>query len=240
MFTHGGTSPQHRAEREQFPWKPIIARTRVLHRFMSPVTFNCVRVIVTRAGGAVLCSEFGIRHVNVGDVVMLDANILCGVEPEDEITSTTLYLDRDYVIDQVFWQYVDQFADRLDAKRFLDAHYAEPAQVIHLGEDRANMLTPRLDELVALSLDGLTPKCFFRAEALLFSVLDVIVPHMKITVQRVTATQRCTSCPLPTRQRRVQAVRQEANKAEALLRGSPGWRWTLSQLAVKVHLSQLS
>lgn len=33
---------------------------------------------------------------------MLAANTLCGAEPEGWITTTTLYLDRDYVIDQVY------------------------------------------------------------------------------------------------------------------------------------------
>ena len=47
------------------------------------------------------------------------ANTLCGAEPEGWVTTTTLYLDRDYVIDQVFWQYAEQFTDRLDAKAFL-------------------------------------------------------------------------------------------------------------------------
>jgi AraC family transcriptional regulator len=28
------------------------------------------------------------------------------------VTTTTLYLDRDYVIDQVFWQFAEHFTDR--------------------------------------------------------------------------------------------------------------------------------
>jgi len=55
------------------------------------------------------------------------------------------------VIDQVFWQYAEQFTDRLDARAFLDASYAKPAQVVQFGVARAGLLMPWLDELTALS-----------------------------------------------------------------------------------------
>lgn len=146
---------------------PVLARTTTAHATLEPVAYDCVKVIVVRAGGALLFSEFGVQHVNVGDVIVLAANTLCGAEPEDWVTTTTLYLDRDYVVDQVFWQYAEQFTDRLDAKKFLDARYAEPAQVVRLGEGRAGLLMPWLDELAVLSADGLPPDRFYRAQALL-------------------------------------------------------------------------
>ena len=132
-------------------FSPLLTRTQTAHSTIDPVAYDCVKVVVVRAGGALLFSEFGTRHVNVGDLIVLAANTLCGAEPEGWFTTTTLYLDRDYVIDQVFWQYAEQFTDRLDAKAFLDARYAEPAQVVRLGEDRAGLLMPWLDELTALS-----------------------------------------------------------------------------------------
>ena len=49
-----------------------------------------MRVIVVRVGGSVLFGEFGTRRVNVGDVVVLAANTLCGVEPEGWIATTTI------------------------------------------------------------------------------------------------------------------------------------------------------
>src|SRR5699024_7263305 len=110
-----------------------------------------------------------------------DLNTLCGSEPEDSITVTTLYLERDYIIDQVFWRHATLLADRLDAQDFADELYSEPAQVPHLGEDRAGMLTPWLDELVTLSLDGPSPDRFYRLQALLFAVLDVITPYVRTT-----------------------------------------------------------
>jgi AraC family transcriptional regulator len=37
-------------------------------------------------------------------------------EPEGHITVTTIYLDTDYVLDQLFWQYTGILQDRLDAR----------------------------------------------------------------------------------------------------------------------------
>lgn len=69
---------------------PLLARTRTVHRPVGPMAYDCVKVIVVRDGSAVLFSEFGQRPVNVGDVVLLGANTLCGSEPEGHITVTTI------------------------------------------------------------------------------------------------------------------------------------------------------
>ncbi|WP_219632407.1 hypothetical protein [Haloechinothrix aidingensis] len=61
-------------------------------------------------------SEFGQQPVKPGDVILLGANVLCGSEPEDHITVSTMYLDTDYVLDQVRWQYAGFLEDRLDAQ----------------------------------------------------------------------------------------------------------------------------
>ncbi|WP_255218022.1 helix-turn-helix domain-containing protein [Micrococcus lylae] len=217
---------------------PVLARTTTAHATLEPVAYDCVKVIVVRAGGALLFSEFGVQHVNVGDVIVLAANTLCGAEPEDWVTTTTLYLDRDYVVDQVFWQYAEQFTDRLDAMQFLDARYAEPAQVVRLGEGRAGLLMPWLDELAVLSADGLPPDRFYRAQALLFAVLDVIMPRIAVTAHRLTASQRCAACPSLPRHRQFEPLREEARHAAHLLRGELARRWTLRALAEEVHLSR--
>lgn len=216
---------------------PVLARTRTIHRPVGPVTYDCVKLIFVRHGSAVLFSEFGEKPVTTGDVVMLGANTLCGSEPEGSITVTTLYLDRDYVTDQVFWQHAALLYDRLDAQDFMDAQYSEPAQILHLGEDRAGMLMPWLDELVALSIDGPSPDRFYRLQALLFAVLDVITPYVATTPVRQTPTQRRATVPGLPRHRHFAPLRAEAHEAAELLRGAPEQRWTLPELAYAVHLS---
>ncbi len=153
------------------------------------------------------------------------------------ITVTTLYLDRDYVVDQVFWQHAALLADRLDAQDFADELYSEPAQILHLGEARAGMLMPWLDELVALSLNGPSPDRFYRMQALLFALLDVVTPHVRTSPVRRSPTQRRTAHPSPPRHREFAPVRTEAREAVEILRRDPAKRWTLATLASTVHLS---
>lgn len=224
-----------RGDNERFT--PIIARTRSVRQPIAPIAYDCVKLIFVRHGSAILLSEFGEKHVRVGDAIALGANTLCGSEPEDLITVTTLYLDRDFVIDQVFWQYAAVLSDRLDARDFADDLYSEPAQVLRLGEDRAGMLTPWLDELVALSIDGPSPQRFYRLQALLFAVLDVIIPYIATTPVRQTPTQRKATDPGTPRHRHFTPLRAEAREAAELLREAPAQRWTLPDLAEAAHLS---
>lgn len=218
-------------------FRPILARTRSIHRPIGPAAYDCVQLIFVRAGSAILFSEFGEKPVRVGDVIALAANTLCGGEPEGSITVTTLYLDRDYVVDQVFWQHSALLADRLDARDFADDLYSEPAQVLRPGVDRAGMLMPWLDELVALSLDGPPPEKFYRVQALLFAVLDVIAPFVRTTPGRGSPTQRKAADPSRLSRRQLAPLRAEVRQAANLLRAAPERRWTLQELATAVHLS---
>ncbi|MHB1063613.1 MAG: helix-turn-helix domain-containing protein [Georgenia sp.] len=215
----------------------MLARTRAIYRPIDPVAYDCVKLIFVRHGSAILLSKFGEKLVTVGDVIVLAANTLCGSDPEDSITVTTLYLDRDYIVDQVFWQHAGLLSDRLDAQDFADELYSEPAQILHLGEDRAGMLMPWLDELVALSIAGPAPESFYRLQALLFAVLDVITPFVKTTPVRRTQTQRIATWPGLPHRRRFAPLRAEVREAADLLRGAPAQRWTLPGLADAVHLS---
>lgn len=90
----------------------------------------------------------------MGDVVTLVANTPCGAEPEGWIAVTTLYVDQDYVIDQVCWQYAYRFHERLDVSRFLDTHHVEPTQAVRIGKHLAGLVMPWLDELFALGAGG--------------------------------------------------------------------------------------
>lgn len=217
---------------------PLVARTRTMHRPLDPTAYDCVRIVVTRDGSSILLSEFGQKPVKVGDVILLGANVLCGSEPEGHITVTTIYADTDYVVDQVFWQYVGLLSDRLDAQDFAATIFAEPAQILRLGEDRAGMLMPWLDELVALSVEHRPVQNFYRMQALWFSIAHVIAPFIKTTPIRTSPTQRATTWPTPPRHRRFAPLRNEARKAAELLRADPARHWSMTDLANEVHLSK--
>lgn len=216
---------------------PVMARTRTLFGPAAPVAYDCIKFIVVRHGSAIVLSEFGEVPVSVGDVVGIGANTLCGAEPEGSVTVTILYLDRDYVIDQVFWQHMAHLNDRLAARDLADELYSEPAQILRLGRERVGMLSPWLDELVGLSLDGAPPNRFCRTQALLFAVMDVISPFVKTTGVRHTPTQRIALEPGRLALRKFAPLRAEARVAVHLLRASPARRWTLEDLASTTHLS---
>lgn len=184
-----------------------------------------------------LLSEFGEQPVAAGDAVVLCANTLLGNEPEGWVTVTTLYLDWDYIVDQVFWQYASVLSDRFDAQDLMASCHVEPAQILRLGEDRAGMLMPWLDELVALSVMGPGPEHFYRMQALLFAVLDVLIPFVKITTVPASPSQRAWIVPSLPRHRTFRPLRTEAAEARELLQSAPADPWTLGALAERVHLS---
>lgn len=224
-------------DRGMTPYAPLLARTRTIHRPVGPIAYDCVKVIVVRDGSAILFSEFGQKPVKPGDVIVLGANTLCGSEPEGHVTVTTVYLDTDFVLDQVRWQYAGFVADRLDAQGFADTMYSEPAQILRLGEDRAGMLMPWLDELVALSIDGEFVRHYLRMQALWFQIAYVIAPFIKVSPVRISPSQRAHIRPTLPRDRRFAPLRVEVRRAADLLREDPARRWTLDDLAAEVHLS---
>src|SRR5690625_4249844 len=158
-------------------------------------------------------------------------------EPESHITTTTIYLGTDYVIDQVFWQHAWLLHDRLDAERFTNAVYSEPSQVLRLGEDRTGMLMPWLDELVARSIDGGFRSHFHRMQALWFSIADVVMPFLKVTQIRQSRGQRAHARPTLPRCRRFAPARDEAHQTRATLASDIATNWTLDVLSARVHLS---
>lgn len=218
-------------------YAPVIARTRTVHRPVGPMAYDCVKIIVVRDGSAFLFSEFGQLPVKSGDVILLGANVLAGSEPEGHITVTTIYIDTDYVLDQVRWQYAAFLEDRLDAQGFVERIYTEPAQILRLGEDRAGMLMPWLDEMVALSLKRDFARDYLRMQALWFQIAYVIAPFIKVSPVRVSPSQRAHIRPTLPRDRRFAPLRVEARQAAALLREHPARVWTLEKLAAEVHLS---
>ncbi len=196
-----------------------------------------MKLVVIRNGSAFLLGELGTRHVKTGDVLILASQTLYGAEPEGRITTTTIYLDPEYLIDQVFWQYATQFCDRHNARDFFDIHYWASPQIVRIGEDRAGFLIPWLDELSRLSLDGPDPMKFHRTQALLFSVLDVIAPFMSKTTDASSVCGGNASVPAALRHRQFKPLRMEARHIAQLIRGNPTRHWTVQELAEAAHLS---
>jgi AraC family transcriptional regulator len=215
---------------------PMVARSTILCDPSPPIAFDFARMIFVRSGAATLHGEFGQRKVAQGDVVLLAANTACGNAPAGSISSTTLYLDCDYVIDQLFWQHSADLAGRTEALEIFDAIYADPAQVLHLGKDRVGYLSLWLDEIVSLSIAGPRTAHFFRMQSLLFALVHAIVPFIGMSSECATPSRQSASRAALLR-RRLAPLRAEIRLAADRLRSDYERRWTLAELAREVHLS---
>ncbi|GIJ25825.1 hypothetical protein Vqi01_09870 [Micromonospora qiuiae] len=197
-------------------FQALLARNKTYFRPVGPAAFDCVQVVFIRDGSAILLGEAGQEPVSIGDVLLLGPNVLYGAEPEGHVTVTTIYLDLDYLLDQVFWQHSHILRDRLDAQGFAETIYAEAAQVLRIGEQRVSLLLPALDELVAVSIDGGLHR-FHRMQSLWFAIVDQIAPSIRVTRTRQSASQRARIHPTHLRARQFTPMRPEARTALDLL-----------------------
>lgn len=219
-------------------FEPMLARTTTIRRAVAPVAYDCVKLIFIREGSVLLYSKFGERGAKAGDVVVLGANISCGAHPLEPVTATTIYLDLDYVLDQIFWRYIAHTRDRLSTQSLLTAIYAEPAQIVSLTVGQLSTITPTLDELVSLSINGKYQERYHRFQALWHYLFDHVSPHIGVQPVSVGIYRSGISHPSVPRTRQFAPLRTEARIAQEMLHSRLAHPWSLSELANVVHLSE--
>lgn len=217
---------------------PILAGTHLLARVEGPYALHSVRFGFVREGSAELFGEFGRRSVGVGDAILVGPNILCGSHPDGKIRYTSVTLDFDYIIDQLFWQYSEILSDRQDAEELAARLYPEMFQVMRLGTPAFCELLPALDELVALSDAHLFRERFNRMQELWFKIADCLTPHVKCSNHTSTnQVRRHVRLAVPP-VRRFAPIRADVQAAAYLMRNDPARSWTVGDLAREVHLSK--
>lgn len=217
---------------------PFCVSTATLHEKNAPAAYGFVKFIVIRAGRARLLSQSGEYRVSLGDVVIVSPNTLYGAIAEGGVSTTTVYLDANYVVDQLFWQYVDRFASREEAADFIQANYPNPVQLIHLGKEALHRVSCPLDELTHLCRRGFSSGDFHRLQALLSLFLDEVTPALKSRKVQGASVQGRSEQFLGSRPYVVFPVRDEADKVASILRERIAHRWTLEELSQIVHLSE--
>lgn len=224
--------------RNQRIYRPLRAVTTSFVGPVAPVAFDCIKFLVVRSGQARLLCEFGEVRIASGDVVVIAPNTLCGAIPESQFSATSLYLDRDYVLDQVFWQHADKFITRHDANVFLETEYPHALQILRCGDRMLQRLAGNLDELAQLSGEDIPAERFHRAQALLSLFLDEVAHHLATSDEQMSARLNSATSPTTPRHRYFRPLRAEARVAADLLREEIGRRWTIGELAVATHLSE--
>lgn len=221
-------------------FQPLTARTRTVRRPVDPAAYDCVRLMVVRDGSLIFDGDHPLRPATVGTAVRVAPNVTIGYEPEGNVTETTLLIDTDYLIEHLFWQYLDLIPDR-DAARDLAANlYPDPVQVLRIGEREVERLGPILDELSAATQTNLGAAAYFHTHALLLTVLEAITPHVRhapVVVPPLTSRQRAARVAVP-RWQTFRPVRREAARVATLMRSDITQPWRLDDLASHARLSK--
>lgn len=215
--------------------KPVSARTDT---FVSPVkrrAFSLVRFLFVRHGSAIISGPHGRQIVTAGDVLVLAPDTLLGGRPEGAVTITTVFADLDYLLDQAYWQYSGLVADVFHVAEILTSRFTDAMRVLTPGEARMGLLSPWLDGLVEWTIDGPPVRGFFRMQAHLASILDVIAPFFSLDQAEFETVTR--PVPLAPARQQYRPTRSEARQMRELLEMSMFEQWPLARLAASVHLS---
>lgn len=224
---------------------PIAVRTHTLEAAKRTAVFVCDQFVLVRDGAANLFQGGSVARVRAGMVIVVSARASYWVAPKPSLTTTTLYLDRDYLIDQVYWQSIAHFVDRHEVKAYFETDYTNRSQLLCLDPRQVAEISVWLDELEDLSRAGITPERFWRAQALFSSVLDTLLPQLSARDRQAAEWRRrlalaeCTGAGLARSDERLPlALRREAHQALELLHSDLERRWKLKDLAASVHLSE--
>lgn len=219
---------------------PVVGSTQVLKRSASqPTAYDCVRLILVRDGSLILLGDCPQQPITIGDAVLVAPNTQFGFKPEGYAAIASLSIDTDYLIEHLYWQHLNLIPDREAARDLATKLYPDPLQVLRLGERQLKRLGPILDELVTLTEGDQSPRKYFRAHALLFTVLAAIAPlirHESVAVPPLTSRQRAVRLA-PPRWREFRPVRREIARTAALMQDDIAKRWSLSELAAHACVS---
>lgn len=174
--------------------------------------------------------------VNVGDALVLAPNTRFTFRPEGSATTTTLYIEVEYLIDQLFWRNSDVLVDRSETWEFISARFPDSTRVFNIGIEQVVFMEPWIDRLVELSVEGPISSRFFRVQADLASVLDVLDPYFE-RARRDEASMEEMSQSSSTQWRTPGSIRHEACTMRAQLESNLTISLTLKELAKAVHLS---
>lgn len=218
---------------------PIAAVTRATRRAVRPTAYDCIRFVIVREGSILPDCDLPLPPVLEGEAALIGPTVSFGYQPEGASTVTAILVDTDYLIERLFWQYLDLIPDREAARDLAANLYTDPVLVLHLGERNTEHLGPILDELATRTATAQDTAGYFRTHALLMTVLEAVAPHVRHTSDVVQRLRFCEQRSRSSSQRwqTFRPVRREAAQAAGLLRGDLAKRWHVQDLAAHACLS---
>ncbi len=214
-------------------WQPVIVQTRTHHQPVDPVAYDCVKIMLIRDGAVTLLSEFGKCEALPGDLVVLCATTLLGAIPQLPVTVSTVYIDPDYLLDQVLWNHAEEIGDRLSAQALVEHTYHFRAQVLHLPERTAFQIGQLLDGIATEQADT----DFFRTQARFSLLMRLLATLMPIDNRHERGMHSFPSASKPHKRAKYAPVRHEILRIERALRADLSRRWTVQEMAEIAYLS---
>ncbi|WP_373277439.1 helix-turn-helix transcriptional regulator [Brevibacterium paucivorans] len=216
---------------------PIEASTSQPPQNPGPDAYDWFRLIFLREGDGVALSEFGEKLIRAGDIVIVSPNVLFEYRAASRGTVISVFIDHDYVVDQVFWQNSGVLHDKTSARELLELPCIDPAQVLRLSETDRSAVSQFLDELVSISNMRCSPDNVLHREVLALTTWRVVAPYLKVNeIPGGPQTGDSIKRRFP-RRRRLRPIRAEALQARELMHEDLARQWKLGELAEAVHLS---
>ena len=209
---------------------PIFARDHFVAKSEQVAAINQVRIIAVRSGKIRLEVVAGEILLSRGWIALIPARKTFQLHPIDGPSLTCIYLEPEYAVDLIYWQYRAQVSSRIDALILANRLYSSNLLTVALGP-MFTRIGPVLDEMVALSATGDFSLHANRIQASWFTLAHAISTCGGAAPERGTSVAAVVAPVGPT------PIRQEVAHIAALLESTPDREWRLQDLAEQVHLS---
>lgn len=190
-----------------------------------------MKIVVAREGRVRLISQHDELIVCGGDAVTIPAQTEFQIIPVSSSHLTCIFIDPEYAVDLVYWQYRSYLTDRTDARVLAERLYSGIHLLIPLGH-HLRLLEPALNRMIALSRLHDFSSHSNQIQGLWFTVAHTLsLCGGRLWPTPANLQQAPTPLAEPT------LLRSEVLQVTQLLEQQPERRWTLQELAEVVHLS---
>ncbi len=212
---------------------PVRVETGHYAHPVAPEVYDCVKFLLTREGSGTITGDWGERRFRMGDLMLVGSGLAIGGAPDGTATTSTIFADKDYVMDQVYWRYADVLQDRTAAETVMQRAFGTGAIMIRLNGPLAATFAARIDEIERAQ----TMREFHRMQAAFAEVLHLLgqllpwspAPSLRILTHGIAA--------MVARRTATRPVRSEVLQVRNAIQCDLAHRWLVAEMATTAHLS---